>query len=161
MKDIKGYEGLYAVTSCGKVWSYRRNKFLKLQRQKDGYLRIGLVDLNGRHHNHYIQRLVLETYNPVTNSRELEAGHIDEIRDHNWLSNLKWQTPLENNNYGTRTVKAAVKAGKAILCAETGIVYGSITKASQQTGINPSVIGAVANKRGYYKTAGGYHWEFI
>ncbi|MBQ8763120.1 MAG: hypothetical protein IJZ07_03355 [Clostridia bacterium] len=23
MRDIKGYEGLYAVTSCGKVWSYR------------------------------------------------------------------------------------------------------------------------------------------
>ena len=20
MKDIKGYEGIYAVTSCGKVW---------------------------------------------------------------------------------------------------------------------------------------------
>lgn len=29
MKDIKGYEGLYAITSCGKVWSYKRNKFLK------------------------------------------------------------------------------------------------------------------------------------
>lgn len=29
MKDIKGYEGLYAITSCGKVWSYRRKIFLK------------------------------------------------------------------------------------------------------------------------------------
>ena len=29
-KDIKGYEGLYAITSCGKVWSYRRKKFLSL-----------------------------------------------------------------------------------------------------------------------------------
>lgn len=28
MKDIKGYEGLYAVTSCGKIWSYKRKKFL-------------------------------------------------------------------------------------------------------------------------------------
>lgn len=28
MKDIQGYEGLYAITSCGKVWSYRRKKFL-------------------------------------------------------------------------------------------------------------------------------------
>lgn len=28
MKDIKGYEGLYAVISCGKVWSYRNNKWL-------------------------------------------------------------------------------------------------------------------------------------
>ena len=28
MKDIKGYEGLYAITSCGRVWSYKRKKFL-------------------------------------------------------------------------------------------------------------------------------------
>ena len=29
MKDIKGYEGLYGITSCGRVWSYRKKKFLK------------------------------------------------------------------------------------------------------------------------------------
>ena len=43
MKDIKGYEGLYAVTSCGKVWSYRSNKFLKTEITTNGYLRVALV----------------------------------------------------------------------------------------------------------------------
>lgn len=28
MKDIKGYEGLYAITEDGQVWSYRRKKYL-------------------------------------------------------------------------------------------------------------------------------------
>ena len=42
MKDIIGYEGLYAVTSCGKVYSYRSKKFLKLQKRKDGYLQVDL-----------------------------------------------------------------------------------------------------------------------
>lgn len=28
MRDIPGYEGEYAVTSCGKVWSHKRKKFL-------------------------------------------------------------------------------------------------------------------------------------
>ena len=28
MKDIPGFEGEYAVTSCGKVWSYKSKKFL-------------------------------------------------------------------------------------------------------------------------------------
>jgi hypothetical protein len=23
MKDVVGYEGLYGITSCGKVWSYK------------------------------------------------------------------------------------------------------------------------------------------
>ena len=42
MKDIKGYEGLYAITSCGKVWSYRRKRFLTNSPAKDGYLKITL-----------------------------------------------------------------------------------------------------------------------
>lgn len=29
MKDIKGYEGLYAVTPEGEVYSYKSKKFLK------------------------------------------------------------------------------------------------------------------------------------
>lgn len=28
MKDIKGYEGLYAITEDGEVWSYRRKIYL-------------------------------------------------------------------------------------------------------------------------------------
>ena len=36
MIDIKGYEGLYAITSCGKVWSYRSKKFLE-QSNVGGY----------------------------------------------------------------------------------------------------------------------------
>ena len=38
MKDIKGYEGLYAVTENGQVWSYRSQIFLKPMANKDGYL---------------------------------------------------------------------------------------------------------------------------
>lgn len=41
MKDIENYEGLYAVTSCGKVYSYRSKKFLK-PRNYRGYLGVVL-----------------------------------------------------------------------------------------------------------------------
>lgn len=34
MKDIANYEGLYAVTSCGKVWSYRNKRFLTPRKSK-------------------------------------------------------------------------------------------------------------------------------
>lgn len=34
MRDIPGYEGLYAATSCGRIWSYRTKKFLKPQKSK-------------------------------------------------------------------------------------------------------------------------------
>ena len=42
MRDIKGYEGLYAITSCGKVWSYRSKKFLKPYDNGFGYLYVNL-----------------------------------------------------------------------------------------------------------------------
>ena len=41
MRDIQGYEGLYGITSCGRVWSYRCQKFLK-PKMNNGYLRVTL-----------------------------------------------------------------------------------------------------------------------
>lgn len=29
MLEIKGYEGLYSITSCGRIYSHRSKKFLK------------------------------------------------------------------------------------------------------------------------------------
>ena len=48
---------------------------------------------------------------------------------------------------------------KPVRCIETGIVYCSQTEAAKETGINITCISQVCN--GKYKTAGGYHWEFV
>ena len=37
MVDIKNYEGLYAITEDGKVWSHRSKKFLKPRNNGHGY----------------------------------------------------------------------------------------------------------------------------
>jgi hypothetical protein len=57
MRDIKGYEGLYAVTSCGKVWSYRSKKFLKPYDNGFGYLYVNLNN-DGKKKQFKIHRLV-------------------------------------------------------------------------------------------------------
>lgn len=49
--------------------------------------------------------------------------------------------------------------GKKVLCVETGIIYNSISEASQCTNINGGNIGNVCHER--LKTAGGYHWVFV
>lgn len=46
---------------------------------------------------------------------------------------------------------------KAVMCIETGIIYGAIKEAIRKTGINH--ISLVAN--GKYKTAGKLHWRFV
>ena len=42
MRDVKGYEGIYGITSCGRVWSYRRQKFLTPGVNNKGYLIVNL-----------------------------------------------------------------------------------------------------------------------
>lgn len=57
---------------------------------------------------------------------------------------------------------ACVKArSKACICIETGETFDSVADAGRKTGVNSRNILYVCQKQGYYKTAGGYHWEFI
>lgn len=74
MVDIKGYEGIYAITSCGKVWSYRNQKFLKLNKnKKNGYMSI-ILSVNKNKKRFYIHRLVVEyNYVVVENLSQLMA----------------------------------------------------------------------------------------
>lgn len=48
---------------------------------------------------------------------------------------------------------------KKVLCIETGIIYESVTLASENTGINRTGISKVIT--GERNTAGGYHWKYI
>ena len=39
-RDIKGYEGLYKISSCGKVYSIWKKSLKTLQDDKDGYKKV-------------------------------------------------------------------------------------------------------------------------
>ena len=43
MKNIPGYEERYAATKDGRIWSYKRKKFLAPCADKDGYLKIEMT----------------------------------------------------------------------------------------------------------------------
>lgn len=88
MKDIKDYEGMYAITEEGQVWSYKSKKFLKLIPDKDGYLKVNLYT-NGTKKVHYIHRLVAEAYLPNPNNLP-EVHHIDADKINNNKNNLEW-----------------------------------------------------------------------
>ena len=95
MKDIAGYEGLYAVTSCGKVWSYKNEKFLTPKHSVKGYLFVSLSK-DGKVKNYRIHRLVAEAYLP--NPENLpQVDHIDNDKTHNYVNNLQWITNRDNN----------------------------------------------------------------
>jgi hypothetical protein len=158
MKDVNGYEGLYAITSCGKVWSYRRNRFLKARDKGDGYVKVTLTDGNGKAKDHSIHRLVAEAYIPNPDNLP-EVNHKNENRARNNVQNLEWCTRQYNVNYGTCRSKFAKALGKEVVCLETGISYESASAAGRALGINISTISRAIRCPNY--TTKGYHWVLL
>ena len=97
MIEIKGYEGKYAITDDGKVWSFRSNRFLK-DKNSNGYRRIGLCGTGFQVH-----RLVAQAYLEDWDEN-LMVDHIDRDKTNNKLSNLRMATRslngLNNNAKG-------------------------------------------------------------
>ena len=94
MKDIKGYEGLYGITSCGRVWSYRRQKFLTPGVNDKGYL-IVCLRKDGQNKMYKIHRLVAEAYLPNPENLS-DVDHIDNDKTHNYVNNLQWLSHKDN-----------------------------------------------------------------
>ena len=94
MKNIKGYEGIYGITSCGKVWSYRNECFLKPRANNKGYLIVGLCK-HGQSKMYRVHRLVAEAYIPNPDNLP-QVDHIDNDKTHNYVNNLQWITNRDN-----------------------------------------------------------------
>ena len=85
-KSIKDYEGLYEVSNMGRVKSlnYRNSgieKILKLNKSKQGYLRITL-NKNGDRKTFQVHRLVAEAFIPNIDNKP-EIDHIDTNKENN------------------------------------------------------------------------------
>ena len=157
MRDIKGFEGIYAVTEDGKVWSHKRKKFMKDVHGNHDYRQICLRK-GGKGHMCYIHRLVALTY--IDNPDNLpQVNHKDENKANNHVSNLEWADSKYNVNYGTRTEKARLNdsRNKKVYCVELDKEYFSVAEAIRQTGLR----GIYRCVHGKLKTSGGYHWKYV
>lgn len=162
MKDIAGYEGLYAITSCGRVWSYISNKFLKTFDDKDGYKCVKLYT-NKSNKCFKTYRLVAEAYIPNPDNLP-EVNHIDENKDHNYINNLEWCSHNYNNNYGTRNKRMAKNKMKykKIRCIENNKIYDNYDDISNDLNIKRSylatdMVKCIKNN----KSLSGYHFEEV
>ena len=94
MKDIKGYEGLYAITPEGEVYSYKSKKFLVPRANSKGYLRVRLFR-DGQKKWYRVHRLVAEAYLPNPDNLP-QVDHINEDKTNNCVNNLQWITNRDN-----------------------------------------------------------------
>lgn len=151
--DIQGYEGRYAITDDGRVWSHMRKCWKIPTPDKDGYLRVGLYGNGGSFTVKGVHRLVAEAFIPNPEGK-LTVNHKNEIKSDNRVENLEWATQKEQNSYGTRMQKIM----KPVYCMELDRVFECAKYAAQELNLDPSAITRVC--RGKAKTHGKYHWRY-
>lgn len=108
-----GWEGLYEVSSLGRVKSLPRQKLgrfskigvqsivvtktriLKLYKMRDSYL-LATLCANGEVHKFLVHRLVAEAFHGKPPSSNHEVAHFDGVRWNNRAANLRWATRSQN-----------------------------------------------------------------
>lgn len=98
-KDIAGYEGLYQVSTVGRI-KVTRNGHERISvgvlDKSTGYRRFSLYK-DGKVKRAYVHRLVAESFIPNVNNKP-EIDHINTVRHDNRVENLRWVTRKENRN---------------------------------------------------------------
>ena len=104
-KEIPGYEGLYEISTCGRIKSLRTGLIRKDVNSGRGYRAIQLSDTFARKHRLYVHRLVALTFLGKPPSENYQVNHINLIKTDNSLSNLEWVTPKDNMKHAYRNGK--------------------------------------------------------
>ena len=148
-KDIRGYEGLYQVSSLGKVKSCEKmifhfrgglrklkEKERKLVFDSDGYLVVDLYK-EGKGKMNKVHRLVATAFIENTQNKKC-VNHKNGIKSDNKVENLEWCTNSENQIHAFETglKKPQINNEKSVLMygkmnGEFVMEFKSIAKASE------------------------------
>jgi hypothetical protein len=122
---VRGFVGVYAVSSMGRVFSHERvyptgwrrgPRLLRLASTKTGYLKVDLNDLSGNRSSQQVHRLVARAFLGEPLEGQM-VRHLNGLGTDNRLENLAWGTASENTydaiSHGTHpmTRRASCKRG--------------------------------------------------
>lgn len=143
MKDVKGYEGLYAVTSFGRIWAYpkkgRKGEWFDLNNCKTRYVRVGFIK-DGERKWFGLHRVVATAFIPNPFKKK-QVNHKDGNRYNCRASNLEWSTARENMQHATDTglnphLKLSYNQKIEICRYRTGGMSVKVLSAMYDVGIN-------------------------
>ena len=179
--DVVGYEGLYQISSHGRVRSldktvyYRDGRIRKCKgrllnpsrttpkknkKKTDSYCEVCLCIEKNKRKNHLVHRLVATAFIPNPENKPT-VKHVDRIKGNNRVENLEWATYSEQEYHAHKIGLKSDKKAVDMIDIFTGEIlntYDSMHEADRQTGISYRNIHLVcAGKR---KQAGGYLWQY-
>lgn len=180
-KPVVRYEGLYEVSSYGRVRSLDKittdgrkikGKILKGKIDKGGYLLVTLCK-DKKQTTYKVHRLVAEHFIPNPQNKPC-IDHINTVRTDNRVENIRWATYKENGNNPLTKIKQSRilkgKYGKEHPASKPIIQYDkdgnfikewdSIIEAARELGVNGCNITGVCQEKPHHKTAYGFIWKY-
>lgn len=106
-KDIEGYEGLYRISSWGRVFSIENSKFLNPTLTEKGYSRVDLFDADNKRKHHKVHRLVAMAFIPNPECKP-QVNHLDGNKQNNSVTNLEWCTDEENKIHRKMMIQGTI-----------------------------------------------------
>ena len=177
-RAVKGFEGLYEVSSLGNVKSLERTcnhrygvrrvreQILNPQlggKEGDRYLTVRLSK-NGVGKTYGVHVLVALSFPEICGEpfEGAQCNHIDEDHFRNVPSNLNWLSVRDNNNHGTRNERIAKANSRTVYqytkSYELVGEYSSVHEIERQMGWDCGNISACC--LGKRKTAYNYVWSY-
>ena len=161
--DVIGYEGLYMVSSFGRIFSKIKNRLLSpcKNSSKMPHLYID-ARKNGCRTKLYIHRLVALAFIPNP-KKYPEIDHIDCIPTNNHFSNLKWcnRKMNQNNPISLKHQYQNQPNKKPVVKLKNGTFLEIFTslKSTSRRGYSLQAVWSCCNKRN--KTHKGFEWMYL
>jgi len=170
IKNIDGFDGMYQVSECGKVYSNWHSKTIEMKQliTNKGYLKVNLYN-NGIIKTYVVHRLVAMKFilNP---QNKPQVNHIDGNKQNNNVSNLEWATAKENTKHAYDTGLKIQKKGSESKLSKSVIqldlqnnvikIWDCMMDVQRELGFNLAhIVGCCKLKVGR-KTAYGFKWRY-
>ena len=173
-KDIDGYNGVYQVSSLGRVRSngyyynignskrYASPKIISQSYTVEGYLVCSLTK-DGKTTQYKVHRLIAMAFIPNPENKP-QINHKNGVKDDNRLDDLEWATSKENTIHAHKS-GLCKKKGRAYPVAQLDDfgnfikVFDSARSAALLIKKSDSNLSKICRKG--YGTCGGYKWKYI
>lgn len=118
-RPVDGFDGWYAVSKDGDVWSFKKARWLKSSprsREKRAYPAVVLSAVGQKSRSHSVHILVAKAWVPNPHGKP-HVNHIDGNKLNFRHDNLEWVTCAENHRHAFATGLRKNKITKAGLAA--------------------------------------------